>query len=64
MKAHGSWLDGFVRWFVNASPADIDERELAPLEQGVARDRRLHADRRLGDRRSPMQADERHGNHP
>jgi len=48
MKARASWLDGFVKWFFNASPAWVDERELRqqPFEPVVPRNRRVHPDRR------------------
>jgi hypothetical protein len=66
MKAHGSWLDGFVRWFVNASPADIDERDLALFERDASRNRRIQSDARRGqaDRRSPTRPAERRRSHP
>jgi hypothetical protein len=60
MKVRGSWLDGFVRWFVNASPADIDERDLALFDRAVPRSRRTQADRRRqADRRSATPPAER-----
>jgi hypothetical protein len=65
MKAHGSWLDEFVRWFVNASPADIDERDLAPFDRDIPRDRRVRAERRRSaDRRSPTRPHERRRSFP
>jgi hypothetical protein len=48
MKAKGSWLDGFVKWFFNASPLWVDERTLPgdPFEPPVPRNRRVLGDRR------------------
>ena len=47
IKTRASWLDGFVKWFFNASPVWVDEREVVgePFED-VPRDRRVRADRR------------------
>ena len=53
MKARASWLDGFVKWFFNASPVWVDERDVArqpvephPFEPARPRERRVHGDRR------------------
>jgi len=50
MKTRASWLDGFVKWFFNASPVWVDERDVArepfETETAVPRDRRVQADRR------------------
>ena len=47
-KVHNSWLDGFVKWFFNASPVWIDERDDARPAFGSTepRNRRVNADRR------------------
>jgi hypothetical protein len=64
-KTHNTWLDGFVKWFFNASPVWVDERDDArsPVDTHVQRERRVHGDRRrrpeprgslkAADRRSP-----------
>jgi len=47
MKTRASWLDGFVKWFFNASPVWVDERDVVKEPfQDVPRNRRVHADRR------------------
>jgi hypothetical protein len=53
-KTRNTWLDGFVRWFFNASPVWVDEHDDArpaidtstPRERRVQGDRRRHADPR------------------
>jgi hypothetical protein len=48
MKTRASWLDDFVKWFFNASPVWVDERDVVrePFDADVPRDRRGHPDRR------------------
>ena len=51
MNAQVSWLDGFVKWFFNASPVWFDERRVA-LEPGIPGqqvDRRSRFDDRRRD---------------
>jgi hypothetical protein len=64
-KTRNTWLDGFVKWFFNASPVWVDERDDArsPVDPDVPRERRVQGDRRrrpdprgnleAADRRSP-----------
>jgi len=61
MKTHASWLDGFVKWFFNASPVWVDERDVVrePFKD-VPRNRCVHADRRRpADARDGVPADRR-----
>jgi hypothetical protein len=39
MNSRSSWLDGFVKWFFNASPQWVDKQQPAQSE-GPQRDRR------------------------
>ena len=39
MNSRSSWLDGFVKWFFNASPQWVDDQQPAQAE-GPRRDRR------------------------
>ena len=64
-KTGNTWLDGFVKWFFNASPVWVDERDdaLPTVDTSLPRERRVHGDRRrrldphgslkAADRRSP-----------
>ena len=64
-KTGNRWLDGFVKWFFNASPVWVDEPDDArsPVDPHVPRERRVQGDRRrrldphgslkAADRRSP-----------
>jgi len=47
-RTRDGWLDGFVKWFFNASPVWVDERHgtLPPVDASVPRERRVHGDRR------------------
>ena len=40
MKARTGWLDRFVKWFFNASPLWVDEREAEESRTPPQRDRR------------------------
>jgi hypothetical protein len=47
-RTRNSWLDGFVKWFFNASPVWVEERDdtRPPVDASVLPDRRVHGDRR------------------
>ena len=52
MNSRARWLDGFVKWFFNASPLWVDEREAEAMRDTMRRMPPLH-DRRAanGERR-------------
>ena len=62
-KKPNTWLDGFVKWFFNASPVWVDERDDArpTVDTSAPRERRVHGDRRRrpDPRRSLETADRR-----
>lgn len=37
LKSRSRWLDGFVKWFFNASPLWVDERELEAMREPTRR---------------------------
>jgi hypothetical protein len=63
MNSRSRWLDGFVKWFFNASPLWVDERQPVHAER-PPRDRRAANGERLRNpeaRQAGLRAHQRRG---